>query len=112
MRHLLRRIIGAAAALALPAAVLVATTPLPAAAAPIGFTTTLVGDVSCQLARVDLTTGTLTPFGPASSDHCAKDLAFAEDGTLYGMSLGPHPTGPEPTFSFMQLVRFDTSTGR
>src|SRR5687767_14187072 len=100
-----------AAAVVLSAAAFVGITETPAAAAPTGFTTTLVGDVSCQLATVDLASGALIPFGPASSDHCARDLAFAPDGTLYGIVLGPTAIEPDPTFSFMRLVRFDTNTG-
>ena len=48
-------------------------------------------------------TGALTPFGQASADHCARDLAFAPDGTLYGIVA--------TTATFMQLVRFDITTG-
>ena len=111
MRHLLRQILAPAAALVLSAAVLFGTMEAPAAAGPTGFTTVLVGDVTCQLAQVDLSTGALTPFGPVSANHCAVDLAFAPDGTLYGMVAGPERTSPESPLLFMQLVRFDTTTG-
>jgi hypothetical protein len=111
MGHIIRSIVRLAAVLVLSATALVGVMVTPAAAAPVGFATTLVGDVSCQLATVDLASGALAPFGPASSDHCARDLAFAPDGTLYGIVLGPTATEPDPTFSFMRLVRFDTNTG-
>ena len=111
MRHIIRSISRLAAVLVLSAAALVGVMVMTAAATPVGFTTTLVGDVSCQVATVDLASGALTPFGPASSDHCARDLTFAPDGTLYGIVLGPTATEPDPTFSFMRLVRFDTNNG-
>ena len=111
MRHLLRQILASATALALSTAVLFGATEVPAAAGPTGFTTVLVGDVTCQLAQVDLSTGTLTPFGPVSANHCAVDLAFAPDGTLYGIVAGPERTSPGSPLSFMQLERFDKTTG-
>ena len=111
MRHLLRPILASATALALSTAILIGTTEVLAAAGPTGFTTVLVGDVTCQLAQVDLSTGTLTPFGPVSANHCAVDLAFAPDGTLYGIVAGPEPTSPESPLLFMQLERFDKTTG-
>jgi hypothetical protein len=111
MRHIIRSLSRLGAALAVSAAALVGVTVTPAAAAPVGITTTLVGDVSCQLATVDLASGVVAPFGAASSDHCARDLTFAPDGTLYGIVVGPTATEPDPSFSFMRLVQFDTNSG-
>ena len=55
------------------------------AVAPMGYTV-IAGDGSCDLATLDLVTGTLTDLPAASSaEACAIDLAAAPDGTVYGI---------------------------
>ncbi len=60
------------------------TTPSPNP--PKGYTVVL-GDGGCELATIDLTTGTLTdlPAGP-SAEACAVDLAVSPSGTVYGIT--------------------------
>lgn len=88
----------------------------PAGSAPTGTDVTgftVIGNplaatpTNCQLARIDLNTGVLTPFGPTDNTHCVFDLAFAADGTLYGVLV--QGTFPSDT---AHLVRFDTTTGQ
>jgi hypothetical protein len=64
-------------------------------------------DLVCALSSVDLTTGvvTLLPATP-SQEACAGDLAFAPDGTLYGLLGGDGQGG-----TITELVRFDTTSG-
>ncbi len=57
------------------------------AVAPMGYTV-IAGDGSCDLATLDLVTGTLTDLPAASSaEACAIDLAAAPDGTVYGIGI-------------------------
>ncbi len=64
-------------------------------------------DLVCALATIDLATGveTVLPATP-SPEACAGDLAFAPDGTLYGLLGGEANREP-----ISELVRFDTATG-
>jgi hypothetical protein len=60
-----------------------------------------------QLATVDLASGVVTPLPASPSETaCAGDLAFAPDGTLYGLVQGDGDAGP-----VAELVTFDLSTG-
>jgi hypothetical protein len=57
------------------------------AVAPMGYTV-ISGDGSCDLATLDLATGTLTDLPAASSsDACAIDLAAAPNGKVYGIGI-------------------------
>jgi len=68
----------------------------------------LQGNCLGQLATVDFATGAVTPLPAApSAEACAGDLAFAPDGTLYGLVQG----SDETTGEFAELVRFDTTSG-
>jgi hypothetical protein len=56
------------------------------AVAPKGYTIIDDGSGNCDLATLDLVTGTLTDLPAApSSDACAVDLAAAPNGTVYGV---------------------------
>ncbi|HSO97080.1 MAG TPA: hypothetical protein VLV81_13690 [Acidimicrobiia bacterium] len=81
----------------------------PAGADTTGFTVigNLFAPTTCQLARIDLNTGVLAPFGPTDASHCVFDLTIAADGTLYGV-LVKGTTGSGGT---AHLLRFDTTTG-
>ena len=58
----------------------------PSTTPPKGYTV-VIGNGGCELATIDLTTGTLTdlPAGP-STDACATDLAVSPSGTVYGIA--------------------------
>jgi len=73
----------------------------PAGAAPIGFVT-IASEDNCILATLDLDTGQGTPVGDPQRFACT-DLAFAPDGTLYGLA--------ENEGSGAQLVVWNTTTG-
>src|SRR5262245_50595624 len=88
--------------------VALATIPVVTVAAPTALAGAAPGAVlvtvdqeeeACQLAHLNLTTVAVTPFGPSSLDHCAVDLAFAADGSLYGAVpaefFAPEPDQPE-----------------
>ena len=60
--------------------------------------TVIAGDGSCDLATLDLVTGTLTDLPAASSaEACAIDLAAAPDGTVYGIGYDFGPSAPTAT---------------
>jgi hypothetical protein len=81
--------------------VAVGATPAPAAG-PVGYTAVFV-DGGCRIATVDISTGaTALLSAPAEPDACVNDLAFAPDGTLWG--IGEVGIGAE-------LTRFDAATG-
>jgi hypothetical protein len=73
----------------------------PAGAAPAGFVT-LGDDGGCVLATLDLDTGLGTAIGDPQPFDCT-DLAFAPDGTLYGLA--------ETDGNTAQLVVWNTTTG-
>lgn len=112
----------------------------PAGADVEGYTVQLTetggeSGIGCRLARVNLTTGALTPIGAYldfATFACASDLAFSPSGVLYGISddpaaldlsqsesglFDPEPTGPggaspaAPAELHVHLVRFDTGSG-
>ncbi len=93
-----------------------ATDGVDAAAEATGLTLSAEGDVSptqgddlCRLATIELATGVVTPLPAAASpEACAGDLAFAPDGTLYGLLQGADEAADQV---FPELVRFDTTTG-
>ncbi len=85
----MKRFTKVAAALgALAAVIIVPAVPASSVAtAPMGYTV-ITGDGSCDLATLDLVTGTLTDLPAASSpEACAVDLAAAPDGTVYGIGI-------------------------
>ena len=75
---------------------------------PVGYT--VIGNPfttgPCQLARLDLVTGALTPFGPTDQTHCTVDLAMGPGNTaLYGVNLQGTPPTPA------HLIRYDPTSG-
>jgi hypothetical protein len=76
---------------------------------PAAVVDPLQGDATCRLARIEFATGTVTPLPAAASpEACAGDLAFAPDGTLYGLLQGNVQPDGTP---IAELVRFDVTTG-
>jgi hypothetical protein len=74
---------------------------------PAAVVDPLQGDATCRLARIEFATGTVTPLPAAASpEACAGDLAFAPDGTLYGLLQGIDGQN-----GIAELVRFDVATG-
>lgn len=94
MRPLLRRRLLAA---------LFCLLPLPALAAPQAYVSAWN-----TLYRLDLATGQATPVGTGIGFNDVEGLAFAPDGTLYGVADGTAGSGSAST-DF--LIRIDTATG-
>ena len=78
--------------------------PLPVLAAPMAHVSAWN-----TLYRLDLATGQAAPIGTGIGFNDVEGLAFAPDGTLYGVADGTAGTGSATT-DF--LIRIDTSTGR
>jgi len=133
----IRRLAAVGAATALGSTLLIATAgaPAPAAAETVGYTIETLRPAGvvelfrCRLATVDLATGFVSPIGSSigGSDACARDLAFAPGGGLYGIVQHEVMEAPEagdttgtttgdvapaaPNPYRVHLVRFDTATG-
>ncbi len=111
-----RRTGAALTAALLAAAVFGSLSTSASGAGPVGFTVIATNaPTSCQLARIDLSSGALSPFGATDALHCPFDLALASDGvTLYGVIFtGTFPTGAPPNAgtATAHLMRYDTTTG-
>lgn len=82
-----------------------------AASGPIGYVT-VGAPGSCQLQKIDLTTGVLTDLPAApSADACVGDLAMTSDGTVWGVLDGTGPQNQVGSFTPQaaadpSLVRF------
>ena len=101
----MRRTLAVVAVGALGAGALVGVTAAPAGAEPIAFA--IEEGNGCRLVQLDIATGGVTPVsGGFDVAACVADLAFAADGTLYGL----RQQGEEES-STVTLVRFDTTTG-
>jgi hypothetical protein len=125
----LRRIAVVALMAATASAGLVVSRSTPAPAADtVGYTVEVQiprGILSfCRLATVDLGTGEVTGIGAVLDEPlaCASDLAFAPNGTLYGITDVPGDDDKDEPIEgtddvtpladdAVHLVRFDTATG-
>jgi hypothetical protein len=82
-----------------------ALTTQSAPAAPVAYTT--LDTDGCQLATIDLATGTVTPLPDApSSNNCVDDLAVGADGTVWGIKDLPVKSNQRAG-----IVKFDPTTG-
>lgn len=136
MIRTIRRVLGVTALAAVASVGFVGVASAPAGADAFGYTVQVQFPLGfpeppafqCRLAKVDLATGALTPIGgylPSTSFACAKDLAFAPNGALYGIAeaasvpndssdtviVPSGPTAQAPPTPEVHLVRFDTTTG-
>lgn len=84
-------------------AALICLLPLPVLAAPLAHVSAWN-----TLYRLDLATGRATPIGTGIGFNDVEGLAFAPDGTLYGVADGTAGTGSATT-DF--LIRINTTTG-
>ena len=76
----------------------------PTIPAPSGFTILGSSSLTCQLARVDLGTGAVTPIGvPQPATLCPNTIVHAPDGRYLGVTISV--SGPS------QLVQINVSTG-